>query len=72
MQPTKTDKKISPLYPLAWCAFLLVPAFAFYTGWQHHSLWAMIISALAMSGFITLIVIAVRHNRKLASGSTRG
>jgi hypothetical protein len=73
MKPNKTDKKINPLYPLAWCAFLLVPLFAFYIGWKRHSMLAMAVAALAIAGFVTLIVIAVRHNRALArqSGETQ-
>lgn len=66
MQPDKKDQKISALYPIAWCLFLLVPGYAFYTGMRRHSTIAMIASGLAMAGFITLIVIAVRHNRRLA------
>jgi hypothetical protein len=69
MEPKKTDKRINPLYPAAWCAFLLVPLFAFYTGWKHHSLLAMGVASLAIAGFVTLIVIALRHNRKLSRQS---
>jgi hypothetical protein len=69
MQSGRQDKKINPLYPLAWCAFLLVPGFAFYTGWKHGSALAMIASGLAITGFITLIVMALRHNRRLSRES---
>jgi len=66
MQDESKDKKISVLYPMAWCLFLLVPAYAFYTGYRNHSVLAMVASAVAMAGFITLITLAVRHNRRLS------
>lgn len=66
MSQENTDKKISMLYPLAWGVFLLVPGYAFYTGFRNHSALAMGVSGVAMAGFITLIVLALRHNRRLA------
>lgn len=65
MQQEDKNKKISLLYPMAWCLFLLVPAYAFRTAYKNHSPLGMIASAVAMVGFITLIVLALRHNRRL-------
>lgn len=66
MIPSKDENKINLLYPLAWCAFLLLPVFILYNGFKHHNLLAVIASCLAIAGFTTLIVIAFRHNRKIA------
>ncbi|TAN01169.1 MAG: hypothetical protein EPN39_02910 [Chitinophagaceae bacterium] len=66
MQPAKNDKKINLLYPLAWCAFLVIPVFLLYNGWKHHNFLVVIAACIAITGFSTLIVIAVRHNRKIA------
>jgi hypothetical protein len=60
------NERVSPIYLVAWCAFLLIPAFAFYKGWQHHSALAMIVSSVAILGFVTLIVLTLRHNRKVS------
>lgn len=60
------NEKVSPIYLLAWAAFLLIPAFAFYKGWQYHSALAMIVSSVAILGFVTLIVLTLRHNRKVS------
>lgn len=69
VRPDNKDQRINPVYIIAWCAFLLVPALALYTGWQHHSLVAVIASLLALAGFITLIIIAIRHNIKVDNRS---
>lgn len=66
MNHDNKDQKISALYPMAWCLFLLVPAYAFYTSYRHHSMLGMVASSVAMAGFITLIVLALRHNRRLS------
>lgn len=66
MPMEKQEKRINPLYPIVWCVFLCVPAYAFYAGWKHHSILAIAASTLAMAGFVTLIVIALRHNRRLS------
>lgn len=69
MEKDKKDQKISALYPMAWCLFLLVPAYAFYTSYRNHSMLGMVASAVAMVGFLTLILLAVRHNRRLSRQS---
>lgn len=66
MQTAKDEKKINPLYPIIWCAFLVLPLFIFYNGWKRHNILAIIASGIAIMGFTTLIVLAVRHNRKIA------
>jgi|GEM_PF-3559179 prepilin signal peptidase PulO-like enzyme (type II secretory pathway) len=66
MPEPKQEKRINPLYPIAWCAFLCVPAYAFYAGWKSHSVLALVASGLAILGFVTLIIMALKHNRRLA------
>lgn len=69
MAEEKQEKRINPLYPIVWCVFICVPAYAFYAGWKNHSLLALVASGLAILGFITLIVMAFRHNRRLSRQS---
>lgn len=66
IEPSEDDKKISPLYLMAYGAFLLIPCFAFYKGWQNHSAVAMIISSVAILGFSTLLTLGIKHNKKVA------
>ncbi|TAN11490.1 MAG: hypothetical protein EPN37_17350 [Chitinophagaceae bacterium] len=68
MQPTKDDKKINPLYPIAWCIFLVLPVFILYNGLKRHNFLAVVAAFIAICGFSALIVIAVRHNRKISKG----
>lgn len=65
-EPAESDKKISPAFIIAYAAFLLIPCFAFYKGWQNHSIIAIVAASVAIIGFSLLLVISIRHNRKIA------
>ncbi|MGH2643339.1 MAG: hypothetical protein ACRDE2_05280, partial [Chitinophagaceae bacterium] len=56
------------LYPIAWVAFLVVPVLLLYNGWKRHNFLVVVAACIAITGFSTLIIIAFRHNRKIAKG----
>jgi len=64
-EPTDNDKKINPVFIVAYAAFLLIPCFALYKGWQSQNLIAVLAAAVAIAGFSLLIIVSVRHNRKV-------
>lgn len=65
LEPEEDDKKIGLPFIIAYAAFLLIPAFAFFKSWQNHSIIGLIASSFAIIGFSLLLFISIRHNRKV-------
>ena len=65
LEPDTKDQKINPLFIIAYGAFLLIPCYAFFKGWQNHSPVAMVAAGVAILGFSFLLVVSIRHNRKI-------